>query len=424
MELTEKILQAKDSPKELEVLYHEDQESFKVAFPDALKQNPDSVILQVWNERLWFLPEKTKGKTKPYMKDIVIILAATILLGTFTKLPQIFKQFDFAIIDTNLPSLLLFSIISYYLFTRSRSKAKTTAIIMISVGLFTYLNLIPQDYLSDSILLAKLHLPFLFWLILGATYLGDHWKDVTKRRDFIRYTGETLMFLPLLGIGTLLLILLIQTLFFDLLPIDYDSIFLVILEEYFIVYLAVSLPLVATFLTDKIFVNNRKIASVLSKFFTPFITFIVTIFLIGSAVTKQNPFQDRGFLIIFNFILFFVLGLSCFSIYERPQKEKKTFSDYTNFALIAISIIINSIALSSIIFRLSSYGMTPNRLAVLGINLLFFGHLLGILFHMIRFIFNRGSVQAVENWISKYFPIYSIWLLFVIVGIPLIFNFK
>jgi len=38
--------------------------------------------------------------------------------------------------------------------------------------------------------------------------------------------------------------------------------------------------------------------------------------------------------------------------------------------LLAVSLVIDLIALSAILFRLTSYGLTPNRLVVLGANLI------------------------------------------------------
>ena len=71
----------------------------------------------------------------------------------------------------------------------------------------------------------------------------------------------------------------------------------------------------------------------------------------------------------FNGILLGVLAVTIFSIVESDSDEKKNISDYINFSLIVLALIIDTVALSAIVFRLSSYGITPNRLAVLGVNI-------------------------------------------------------
>ena len=49
-----------------------------------------------------------------------------------------------------------------------------------------------------------------------------------------------------------------------------------------------------------------------------------------------------------------------------------------------MTLAIDLIALSAILFRLTSFGMTPNRIAVLGANLIVLFHLVLIL---IKYIF-------------------------------------
>jgi hypothetical protein len=45
------------------------------------------------------------------------------------------------------------------------------------------------------------------------------------------------------------------------------------------------------------------------------------------------------------------------------------------FGLSALAIVLNAIALSAIVFRISEWGFTPNRLAVLGSNALMLIHM-------------------------------------------------
>ena len=54
MELKEKILNASNSPKELELLYQENPDSFSSVLQELYLQNQDLLIFQVWHERLIF----------------------------------------------------------------------------------------------------------------------------------------------------------------------------------------------------------------------------------------------------------------------------------------------------------------------------------------------------------------------------------
>ena len=53
MDMRDRILKTKDSPKDLEALYRSDPDLFANKFSEVFTQYSDSKILQVWNERLF-----------------------------------------------------------------------------------------------------------------------------------------------------------------------------------------------------------------------------------------------------------------------------------------------------------------------------------------------------------------------------------
>ncbi len=112
-----------------------------------------------------------------------------------------------------------------------------------------------------------------------------------------------------------------------------------------------------------------------------FWSLIAVAYLAAMMLNHKSPFTDRNFLIAFNALLLVVLGLCVFSISERGSKTTAGVAVYMNIALLSVTLVIDLIALAAIFFRLASYGFTPNRFAVLGANLVAFGHLLGILWH-------------------------------------------
>jgi uncharacterized membrane protein YidH (DUF202 family) len=123
-------------------------------------------------------------------------------------------------------------------------------------------------------------------------------------------------------------------------------------------------------------------------------------------------------------LLVVVLGLCVFSISERGMKETPGIVDFMNMGLVSVTLLIDLVALSAILFRLTSYGFTPNRLAVLGGNLLAFCHLAGILYRYVRFARNKGAFESLENWIASYIPAYTAWSLVVAIAFPAMFRFR
>ena len=125
-----------------------------------------------------------------------------------------------------------------------------------------------------------------------------------------------------------------------------------------------------------------------------------------------------------NILLLVVLALTVFSISERKVVDTVIFSDYVNLSLVFVTLVIDVVALSAILFRLASYGYTPNRIAVLGANIIVFCHLVGILYRYMHFIRRNSEFDKLNTWVTSYLPTYSVWTVIVTFGFPIIFWFK
>jgi hypothetical protein len=115
-----------------------------------------------------------------------------------------------------------------------------------------------------------------------------------------------------------------------------------------------------------------------------------------------------------------------FTITERNVASPPGVNDYLNIGLALTTIIIDAIALSAVLFRSTSdsNGLTPNRLTIIGINLLVFGHLTGILIHYSRFVWKNKPFEKLENWIAGFIPYYAIWAICVSALLPVFFWYK
>ena len=130
--------------------------------------------------------------------------------------------------------------------------------------------------------------------------------------------------------------------------------------------IAAAVPVAGTYLYDVVFKRHTGIASVLARVFAPLFLMMTGTYLGVAFLGGQNPFVDRSFLITFNGLLLVVLGMTVFSIAERGEQTEVGWIDYVNVALLVVTLVIDLIALSAILFRLTSYGLTPNRVVVLG----------------------------------------------------------
>jgi hypothetical protein len=113
--------------------------------------------------------------------------------------------------------------------------------------------------------------------------------------------------------------------------------------------------------------------------------------------------------------------VTIFSITENGLNDKRSISDYINFALITLALIIDSVALSAIVFRLSSYGITPNRLAALGVNILIWSNLIWVMLAYLRYLQNKTGFSTIQDAVTKYLPVYGLWAAFVTFAFPIFF---
>jgi hypothetical protein len=92
--------------------------------------------------------------------------------------------------------------------------------------------------------------------------------------------------------------------------------------------------------------------------------------------------------------------------------------------LSAATVVVNGIALSAIVFRISEWGITPNRAAVLGANLLMLVNLILVTAQLYKVVSKESNTSTVGSVIARYLPVYCVWTVIVTFIFPLIFWFK
>lgn len=424
MSMQEEIVSALDSPKDLELIYRKSPAEFTKTFPKVFSQYPDSITLKIWHERLFFQSffNSTSNKNNDILgkKDIILTVILSLTAGTLMKIPDLIKGIDESFFYIRESSFIVFISLAAYFLIQNNSSFKTTGT---TLALFAtsliYINILPHDSNSQTLILSCLHMPFFLWSLLGISFVSGRYGDFTGRMNYIRYNGELLIFTIMILIGGAILIGVTAGLF-KIISINIGRLYM----SNIVVYGLVAAPIVSTLIIDKISGNRFKIAPILAKIFTPLFLVTTIVYLVAMIIQGESPYTSRDFLIIFNILLLIVLCLSVFSISDRGSNQEKTAGDFMNIALVTVTLIIDLVALSAILFRLSSFGFTPNRIAVLGANILVFGHLCGIALHYIRFFKGSSAFSSLEHWIAGYLPAYTAWTTIVAFGFPVMFWFK
>lgn len=413
MENTNLVIENLSDTHTLEALYRKDTEQFKKMFVEAYAQYADSEILKVWNERLNYT-DVSKPKSIFKENDFLVMLFIAFLSGVVTRVLYHFVDIQL-ISPINLIYGVLPFIAFYFIFQNRLSRKLVITIISILILSIIIINL-NANIINDSTILASLHLPILLWVWIGLAYTGENYQSGKARLAYLKFNGEFSILYAIMAISGIILTGITMQLFF-LIELD-------IAEFYFtniVLIGASSLSVVATFLVSKNLKLAKNIAPYIAHIFAPLVLITLVIYLISVIIVGKNPFLDRDFLLLFNSILLVVLAISIFSITESNSNDHKTISDYVNFALITIALVIDVIALSAILFRLSNYGITPNRVAVLGINFIILINLAWIMFEYYRFIRNKTGIESIQNAVTQYLPVYGIWSMIVIIVFPIVF---
>ena len=413
--MKEEIISNLDNPKQLEKLYREDKITFKRAFNTIYLDVKDKPTAQVWNERLNFESEEISWGIN---NELIFTIIAALIAGFLAKIPAFTTITDDFFYPRNIAFVVFPLMIAYYLWKqKSQKKNIVISSIIILFSIF-YINFLPNNPKSDTLTLACIHLPLFLWTVLGFSFVGGNLKNYRRRLDFLTFNGELIVMTTIILIAGAVLTGVTLGLF-TLIDIRIEEFYF----KYIVVWGLAASPIVGTYLvqTNPQLVN--KVSPIIAKVFTPLVLMTLVVYLAAVFVTGKDPYNDRDFLLIFNLLLIGVMAIILFSIAETSKTSDAKIGLFLLFALSIVTIIVNGTALSAILYRISEWGITPNRLAVLGSNVLILTNLLMVAYRLFQTIRNRNQIEYVGKSIASFLPIYCLWTILVTFIFPLLFNF-
>jgi hypothetical protein len=419
--MIERIRKNINNPEELEKLFHDDRKAFESGFEKIYSDFENSELARVWKIRLDY--EKASSKSKKLLwSDLFIVIVACLISGFLIKIPTLFDVdlHKFFFYEKNAGTIFFLGLTIYTIWTNRIFEQKKLVITILAFLIpIVYINLLPSNKNSDSINLAYIHLVLLMWCIYGLVFIGFDLKDKSKRIEFIRHNGDlAIMGALILIAGGVLAGITIGL--FSAINIHIQKFYM---DNVVIVGL-VCAPIVTKYIIENYVTLTNKIAPIIAGIFSPLVLITLIIYLAAIVISGKDPYNDRDFLLIFNIMLLGVMAIIVFSVSETSIKKKQKFNEMLLFILSITTLIIDLIAVSAIFYRLGEFGITPNRLAVLGSNILFFGNLVLIMIDLYKINFKKSEIEKVGLTISKYLPLYILWILIVIFGFPLFFGMK
>jgi hypothetical protein len=405
-----------NNPHHLERLYRQNKSAFRQQFDIAYPELKDNKIADFWNERLNYEGEDVNWGTR---KDIIVVFILAVIAGLIAKIPGIVNLDEELFYQRNI-SFIVLPLLSFYFAWKNQANTKTIVFIS-AITLFSilFINLLPFQNTSDSLLLSCIHLPLFLWCVLGYAFAGGSLTNYEKRLDFLRYNGNLAVMTALIMIaGGILTGATIGL--FSLLDLNIEKFYF----EYIVIFGLGATPIIATYLTETNPQIVNKVSPLIAKIFSPLVLITLTAFLVAILVSGKDLYNDREFLLMFNVLLIGVMAIIFFSVAGTPGSTRNHLQTFILFLLSILTIIVNGIALSAILFRISEWGFTPNRIAVLGGNVLMLINLILVTVRLFKAVTNKNEKTEVGSAIALFLPVYAIWAFLMTFLLPLIFSFK
>lgn len=271
---------------------------------------------------------------------------------------------------------------------------------------------------SQSAVLTAIHLPLALWLVVGVAYVGGDWRSGRRRMDFIRFTGEWLIYFALLGLGGGVLTAFTAGTF-KAIGLDAEG----FIGSWLLPCGAVAAVIVSAWLVEAKQSVIENMAPVLTRVFTPLFAATLLAFLAAVIWTNNGIDVERDVLILFDLLLVIVLGLLLYAISARDLAARPGLFDRLQFALVVSALVIDVMVLVAITGRITEWGFSPNKTAALGENVILLTNLAWSAWLFLGFLRGRMPFARLENWQTRYVIVYAVWAWAVVLAFPLVFDF-
>ena len=167
-----------------------------------------------------------------------------------------------------------------------------------------------------------------------------------------------------------------------------------------------------------------KVIATLMRVLLPLTLIVLVVYLGFIPFRFWEPFQNRDVLIIYNAMLFAVIALLVGATPIRPETLAPALRVWLRRGLIAVALlatVVSVYALAAIGYRTWEGGITLNRLAIIGWNVINIGILVGLLARQVK-ADGRTWATSMQAAYGVGMPLYVAWALFVVLAMPWLFR--
>ncbi|MEV4624919.1 permease prefix domain 1-containing protein [Micromonospora sp. NPDC049523] len=378
------------------------------------------------SERLWkqlVLPgEPDAPAAARTRRELPVMVLCAAVAALAIKVPSLFgldiSGDDGPFFARNFSLFALPALAAYFVWQRRVAPRTVGVLALLFVLGGVAANAYPMADDSQTLVLTAIHLPLALWLVVGVAYVGGDWRSDRRRMDFIRFTGEWLIYLALIGLGGGVLTAFTAGTF-RAIGLDTEG----FIESWLLPCGAMAAVIVAAWLVEAKQSVIENMAPVLTRVFTPLFAATLLAFLVAIVWTTSGIDVERDALILFDLLLVIVLGLLLYSISARDLMARPGLFDRLQFALVVSALVIDALVLVAITGRITEWGFSPNKTAALGENIILLANLAWSAWLFLGFIRGRMPFARLELWQTRYVIVYAVWAWAVVLVFPLAFNF-
>jgi len=438
MKYLAEIQAAAADPKALEELFQVAQtdskaDEFQADLLACHNATPDNVLYAAWFYRLQQAPAAPQGKAKRgsnWKLAIPLSLLSGLALWALSG-PTLKNVNDVPYLLVYwAPIATLFALCFLVLSAKTNTRRYIivgVALVVASVYVFLLAMGLGEKEQKNYLVLMITHLPLLAWIALGLGVLGwrskadERFAFLIKSIEVMITAGLYLIFGMAFG-G-------IVVLMFEALSITLpDTVMRMIAAGGFgllptLAVASVYDPLVRPAAQDFSQGLSKFIATMM-RLLLPLTLVVLVIYIFVIPFNFMQPFTNRDVLIVFNVMLFGIMGLLIGATPLHPEELSPKVQNALRSGILAVTILaalVSLYALSAVIYRTFLGGMTANRLTIIGWN----GINIAILILLVVRMFKAGRqawVAGLRSTFGLATNAYVVWAVFLVVAAPLLFR--
>ncbi len=431
MNYLEEIQKAREAPDKLEELFRladgvNEQDAFKQAVETCYQESPGSLLLAAWHYRLETLKaEESKSRSINWRWAVLLCLLNGLVFWWLSAPEFTFEITQFPYLGLLAGPIIALFFIAFLVISKPQNLLRALLVSVVLVAITTYAFFLTMDD-DGYMMLLLFHLPLLSWGAVGIYVVGLK----SSSEDRFAFLIKSIELFVVVGL------LLICGVIFAGITVGLFAAVSVEIPEIFVRLMVAGgaglIPVIAIAITydpsrpahqQDFRTGLGRLIATMPRLLLPLALGVLVVYLVVIPFNFLEPFQNRDVLIVYNVMLFAVMGMLLGATPIQPGDLSDRMSSLLRRAIVVVAIlvvIVSLYALSAVLYRTFDNYLTMNRLTVIGWNLINTGLLVFLITRLLR---ARSSdwISSAQGVFSLACALYLVWGTIVVLATPWLF---